>query len=218
MTVTVLTLLRRAPSLDADAFIRRWEGPHAELVLRLPGLRRYVQALPHPDARNPQAYDGVAMVDLDDLDALRAANRSEAFRAIRADEEDLVDRSALVSFVIERKPVVPATRATGAQVLFLGFMHRAAGLGRDEFRAHWRDRHAALAARLPGLRSYVHCVPVHLGGDPPFDGAAELRFDSVTALREAFRSEAGLQVRSDEARFINPSGSFALQLRERRLL
>ena len=62
----------------------------------------------------------------------------------------------------------------------------------EEFQRYWRDTHGPIAGRIPGLRRYVqsHVVPELYARDTPpaFDGAAELWFEDLDALRAAMKS------------------------------
>src|SRR2546427_13194606 len=61
----------------------------------------------------------------------------------------------------------------------------------DEFSRYWREVHAPIGRRIPGLRRLVQSHPAPL---PPemapadFDGMAELWFDDMAALQAARRS------------------------------
>lgn len=59
----------------------------------------------------------------------------------------------------------------------------------EEFQRYWRDTHGPIAGRIPGLRRYVqsHVVPELYARptQPAFDGAAELWFEDLDAMRAA---------------------------------
>jgi len=59
-------------------------------------------------------------------------------------------------------------------------IHRKEGLSREQFAAHWLDRHAPLVRALPGLRSYTQCLVVGSAGlrSDEADGISILDFDS----------------------------------------
>jgi len=70
----------------------------------------------------------------------------------------------------------------------------------EAFQAHWRDRHAAIAAQLPGLRRYVQSHALLQGyrkGDLPCDGLSEAWFDSRQDWEEALASPQGQAMRAD---------------------
>lgn len=69
----------------------------------------------------------------------------------------------------------------------------------DEAEAHYLGVHVPLAKRLPGLRRYIigtHAETKRI--KPEFHRTAILAFDSLDALRAAYRSEAGQALRKDE--------------------
>jgi uncharacterized protein (TIGR02118 family) len=98
-------------------------------------------------------------------------------------------------------------------------LHRREGLSREEFQRYWRETHAPLVAERAeaiGARRYVqvHTLETPLDGalsehrrGEPYDGVAELWWDSVESLAEAFGSEAGGEAAAallaDEAEFID---------------
>ena len=78
----------------------------------------------------------------------------------------------------------------------------------EEFQRYWRETHGPIAGRIPGLRRYVQChvVPEVYGGrTPPYDGAAELWFDDMDALRAAMQSPEVQAALEDERNFIDHS-------------
>jgi len=79
----------------------------------------------------------------------------------------------------------------------------------EEFQAYWRNVHAPIAGAIPGLRRYVQChvVPETYGGQsaPAFDGAAELWFDDLDAMRTAMRTPEVAAAIADERNFIDHS-------------
>ena len=96
---------------------------------------------------------------------------------------------------------------------------RKPGLSVDEFQRYWRETHAPIAARLPGLRRYVQChtLPaLYAGENPPaYDGAAELWFDDQEALQRAMASPEVQAAREDERNFIDHSKVFAIVTEEK---
>jgi uncharacterized protein (TIGR02118 family) len=79
----------------------------------------------------------------------------------------------------------------------------------EEFQRYWRDVHAPIAGAIPGLRRYVQChvVPETYGAQnkPAYDGAAELWFDDLDAMRTAMRTPEVAAAVEDEKNFIDHS-------------
>lgn len=91
-------------------------------------------------------------------------------------------------------------------IKLVSILQRRNGMDVEAFQAHWRDVHAGVVSRLPGLRRYVQCHTLLSGYkklQPAADGVAELWFDSTDALRALNGSSALDAVRADEARFID---------------
>jgi uncharacterized protein (TIGR02118 family) len=88
--VKAVELFTRRPGLAVDAFQRHWREVHAPLAAAIPGVARAVarpaRAGAYAAGRAP-AYDGVALMWLDSLDALRAAAATPEYRALVADRE-----------------------------------------------------------------------------------------------------------------------------------
>jgi uncharacterized protein (TIGR02118 family) len=67
-------------------------------------------------------------------------------------------------------------------------------MSRDEFATWWLQDHAPLARTLPGvLRIHFNL----LEEDAPFDGIAELWFESAEAMEAAYASDIGKAVAAD---------------------
>ena len=70
------------------------------------------------------------------------------------------------------------------------------------FDAHYRDVHASIVARYPGLRDVRLTTPAGVGGRPaPFHLMAEMTFDSMADLEAALASEAGIESAKDLRNF-----------------
>jgi uncharacterized protein (TIGR02118 family) len=100
------------------------------------------------------------------------------------------------------------------KVIYL--IRRKPGMSAEDFHRYWREVHGSIAARIPGLRRYVQCHAIDGGpgftGD--FDGAAEVWFDDVEALRRAAASAEYAAAREDEGRFIDLDRSSLLLTEE----
>lgn len=89
---------------------------------------------------------------------------------------------------------------------------RKAGMTHEEFSAYWRNHHGPLVKSVPEfmchVRKYVQChlvadsVPLGVAGS--HDGVAELWFDSVEELVNAFNEPRYLEIiRPDELKFVD---------------
>lgn len=88
-------------------------------------------------------------------------------------------------------------------VKIVAFVRHRADWSFDQFARHWIEQHSEIVRGLPGLRGYVQNPAVQIEGrDWPYDGMAELWFDDLNAVREAFRGPEADAVRADEDRFV----------------
>jgi uncharacterized protein (TIGR02118 family) len=80
----------------------------------------------------------------------------------------------------------------------------------EDFRRYWRDRHGALAAKLPGLRRYEqnHVIDqaqrgiAYQRGPEQLDGFSMLWFDNEEAMRAAIATKDGQALVADEEHFM----------------
>ena len=65
--------IQRKPGMEVEAFQRYWRTRHAEVVVALPGVRRYLRshALLAGYRKGERIYDGIAEAWLDNLQAMR---------------------------------------------------------------------------------------------------------------------------------------------------
>ncbi|MGD0073607.1 MAG: EthD domain-containing protein [Candidatus Binataceae bacterium] len=91
----------------------------------------------------------------------------------------------------------------------LYFITRKPGLSDAEFHRYWREVHGPIAKAIPQLKGYVqtHRIPFP-GGFPnsPYDGAAEVMFESEGSLEQMRREPIYLKgALADEPNFIDMS-------------
>jgi uncharacterized protein (TIGR02118 family) len=84
----------------------------------------------------------------------------------------------------------------------VGFLKKKAGMSDEEFLAHWRQTHAELCKRLPGLRRYaINFIDRRKYPEAAWDGFSELWFDSIEAHDAAFASPEGKTLLADAPNF-----------------
>jgi uncharacterized protein (TIGR02118 family) len=90
----------------------------------------------------------------------------------------------------------------------IALLGRAPGMSFQQFDDYWRNVHAPLAAKVPGVTKYVqrHVVPDRPGGEPDnefgIDGIAVLEYESVEAMEQGWASEAGQAALADVPNFL----------------
>jgi uncharacterized protein (TIGR02118 family) len=208
--IKVIACINRKPGMTVEAFQQYWLNQHPKPVLKLDGIRRYVQSHVRPsgyrNGRQP-IHDGIAELWFDDMEALRRANASPAYREVQADEARFIDSARLVFLVTEEHVIVDGAIPDGA-VKNVEFVHRKPGMPVEEFQRYWREVHGPIAAQISVIQRYVqsHLRPgaYRDGRQPAYDGLAITWFDSTDAMRDSARSEAYAVTRKDEPNFIAP--------------
>jgi uncharacterized protein (TIGR02118 family) len=102
-------------------------------------------------------------------------------------------------------------------IKIVALLKRKPELSRTEFLQHWSTTHAAIIATLPGLRRYVQNHAIQHETEWPFDGSAELWFDSVRDVAVAFAASEADAMREDEQAFIDSITWFLADEREIKL-
>jgi uncharacterized protein (TIGR02118 family) len=213
--VKAVSFFKRRAGLSVEDFQTYWRGAHPEVVLKLPGIRRYVQShtlVSGYRAREP-AYDGIAEIWFDDTSAMRALAGTAAYAAVRADEEKFIDGSTM-GLIITEEHVLKTGAVPDNGVKNVEFLTRKPGMPVDQFQRYWREVHAPLAALIPMVRRYVQShtrrAAYDSGRTPLHDGVAVTWFDDTAAMRESARTAEYARVRADEANFVAPDPPFII--------
>ena len=207
--VKSVVFFKRKPGMGVEEFQRYWRGTHAELVRRLPGLRRHVQSHTRLAgyAKGEPAYDGIAEIWADDLAGLRAMATAVEYAPVKADEANFID-AARQGAIVTQEHVIKDGPAPPDGVKNVEFVTRRPDLSVDAFQRHWRHVHGPIAARIPVIRRYVqsHTVPERYerGRTPAYDGVAVTWFDSTQAMRVSATTPEYAETRADEPNFIAP--------------
>ena len=201
--IKVITWFRRTPGMDVDAFHTYWREEHPKAVLKLPGLRKYVQnhvAAAQYDRGQP-FVDGVAETWWDDRETIRAHRGSQALADLMVDEDRFIDPGFRESIVTEEVTVV-AGGIPVEGVKIITWVRRRPELSIDQAQQYWRTNHAAVATKLPGLRRYVqnHARPGKTEGE--FMGLPMVWFASMDQVRANATSPELATVRADEPNFL----------------
>jgi uncharacterized protein (TIGR02118 family) len=187
---------------DIEAEEKNYFGNHVALARRMPGLRLYYTGRLMPVQGRTPDHERAAILGFDDAAAAAAAFNSEVIPPLLADTQahlkDVAQR------LLTAEVIVPfdTRRAEQRCLVMCAAFDLEQSSGPDAAERHYRDVHVGIARRLPGLRNYL------IG---KLDGGAEryrmaiLVFDSLDALRDAYKSPAGQElVRDEEMSIRNP--------------
>jgi uncharacterized protein (TIGR02118 family) len=205
--IKAITFVKRKPGMSVEDFQAYWRAKHPEVVVRLPGLRRYVQshALLAGYRKGELPWDGIAEVWMDDMESFRRLPGAKEYEAVQADEKRFIGRSAVLlvdDVVVKGGPVAK----DGVKNIEL--VSRPKDMDVEKFHAYWRDVHGPLAAKIPAIRRYVQSHArmgaYRDGREPIYDGCAITWFDSTADMRASAATPEYAATRADEPNFLPP--------------
>jgi uncharacterized protein (TIGR02118 family) len=92
-------MIKFRPELDPDEVREKWRTSHAELALKIPGIRRYVQNHWVADPLGSErTYDGTVDCWFDDRASFEAAWQSPEWATLMEDDVKLFDRTVIPAF------------------------------------------------------------------------------------------------------------------------
>jgi len=207
--VKAVTVLKRKSGMSVEEFQGYWRGRHPEVVVRLPGLRRYVQSHTRLAGyrKSEPIYDGIAEVWFDDGQAVHALRGTPEMAAVEADEARFIDRST-VRVILTDEHLVKDDPVPPGAAKNIEFVTRKPGLAVPDFQRYWREIHGPLGAKIPMIRRYVQshtrASAYERGRTPAYDGVAITWFDDTQAMRASAATAQYAVVRADEPNFIAP--------------
>jgi uncharacterized protein (TIGR02118 family) len=207
--VKAVAFFKRRAGMPVDEFQAYWRTRHPDVVMRLRGVRRYVQShtLPSVYRKAEPVYDGIAELWFDDTRAMHALRDTPEMAVVREDEARFIDHATMGLIITEEHVIKHGPVPAGAPKN-VEFLRRRPGLSVEDFQRYWRETHGPLAARIPMIRRYVQS-PTRLAGygrgqDPAWDGVAITWFDDTQAMRASAATPEYARVRADEANFLAP--------------
>ncbi len=217
--VKALSFFKRKAGMPVDRFQEYWRTRHPAAVVKLPGIRRYVQShtLVSGYGKGEPVYDGIAEIWFADTAAMRALAGTPAYAAVQADEAEFIDH-ATMGLVICEDHVIKDGPAPAGGVKSVEFLRMKPGMAVGAFQEYWRGVHGPLAAKIPMIRRYVQsharASAYERGRTPAWDGVAITWFDDTKAMRASAATPEYARVRADEPNFLAPGDAPFIITRE----
>ncbi len=87
-------------------------------------------------------------------------------------------------------------------IKLIALLKRKPGMTREEFAKRWVEEHTTISRNLPGLRGYRINIatprqPEGSAQEPPYDGTAEMWWDSIDDMEASFDTELGQRAGAD---------------------
>lgn len=163
--VKVIAIVKRKAGMSVEAFQEHWRTAHADVVRKLPGLRRYTQShtLASGYRKREPAWDGIAELWFESTDVLRTLAGTPENAAVQADEARFIDHAKMATILTEDHVIKDGPVPPGG-VKNVEFITHKPGLPIEEFQRYWREVHGPIAARIPQIQRYVQSqrAPRHL--------------------------------------------------------
>jgi uncharacterized protein (TIGR02118 family) len=208
--VKLVFLCRRRFDVSHERYVELLLEGHVPLALRHhPTLRRYVVNVVEATRGPAPPLDSIGELWFDSLADWRERlyDSPEGERAIAHDVAGFLggaDAYVTTEHVQRAPSAAPPTGVRTPGDKLFACLIRVPGRTRDEFAAHWLDRHAPLALRHHDTTRYVtNVVDAQPGSGIGYDGFAELSFPPGEMQGRLYRSAEGqAEVEADIPRFI----------------
>ena len=102
--ITQLVLLTRRSDMSRQEMSDYWKNVHGPIAEKMPNVHKYVQY--HTKPEGGEAYDGIALLQFDDEDAMNASWGSPEGKATSEDIPKFLDPNKVVIIVTEAHEVV----------------------------------------------------------------------------------------------------------------
>jgi uncharacterized protein (TIGR02118 family) len=207
--VKAVSFFRRKAGMPVEEFQAYWRGQHPAAVVRLPGVRRYVQShtLLAGYRKGDPIYDGIAELWFDDTKVMHALRGTKELAAVEVDEGVFIDRGTM-RLILTEEHVIKDGPVPAGGVKNVEFVTRKPGLEVEKFQRYWREIHGPIAAQIPMIRRYVQShtrtSAYERGRTPAYDGVAITWFDDTRAMRASAATAQYARVRADEPSFLAP--------------
>lgn len=221
-------LIPKKPDISLEQFHRHWREVHAPLALRIKALKRYVQSHRIPQdipGFTTSPYEGLAEIWFEDVQTGQGlGDNPDYINGAYADEPNFISDEGPSFLMTRENVVVPgpelAKDTPGVKALFL--VKRKPGLSVAEFQDYWRNKHAPIVPKTPGLLRYVQChvAPETYGAKTPkYDGVAELSWADMASFEKGWHSdEMQVEQFNDVPNFVDVQNSVGLLVEEVRVI
>ncbi len=240
--IKLAVLLKRKLGMSFEQFDQYWDGTHGDLVVSIAEFTRHVRRYSQAHIVDPTYdgagmawkradYDGIAEVWFDTPAAMTTAFNEPRFVAlVGPDDQKFIDPSAVCIMVTEEIEKIAFNGAPKVKLSVV--IKRREGMTFEEFDHYWNHIHGAIVTGVPEftrhVRRYVqsHWVAGYTGaGDAskltsqwqraPFDGIAELWFDSIAAMVTAFNEPQFMaKIAPDDEKFVDAVHTQLFTVRE----
>ena len=231
----VAFFLRFRDDIDRAEAERHFANEHAELVLAVPGVVRYVQnlvltaaTLAGAEAERPWV-DAFSAIWFADHGSYVAATGSPEWAAAGADAAEIFDTdwgngwAAEIEERVKREGLGARGDGVGTPprgpIKLIGILRYRADMDRDECNAYWAATHGDIALTISQIGHYTqnHAIRPAIGEELAFDGFSESWYGDEDIYREAMDSPEWQRLGADGDNLFD-MGAFKSVIVEERVL
>ena len=101
--VKMVIFFKRKPGISVEDFQKYWRTTHADIIVRLPGIRRYIQSpvLASAYRKGEPVCDAVAESYFDDTQAMKALSKMPEYAKVLADEPNFIEGPSMASIITD---------------------------------------------------------------------------------------------------------------------
>lgn len=240
--IKLAVLLKRKAGMSFEQFDRYWDGTHGDLVADLPEFTRHVSRYSQSHIVDPNYggegmvwkradFDGIAEVWFESTAHMtRAFNEPRFVDLVGQDDAKFIDPQAVAVMVTQE---IEKIALNGSPKVKLSVaIGRRKGMSFEEFDHYWNHTHGGIVTSVPEftrhVRRYVqsHLVTDYSGADDtskltnqwrkaPYDGIAELWFDSIADMVTAFNEAKFMEkIAPDDEMFVEGATTQLFTLKE----
>ena len=214
--IKAIYFFNRRVDVSVEDFQEYWRTTHANLVRRIPGIKRCVQChtlLSGYRRRLAPVLDGVEEISFNATADFISAIETPAGVVAMDDLAKFADTSTVRHIVTEETEIKPGTIREG-MVKNIELVTRKQGMSIVEFHSYWRDRHGPLAAKIEVIKRYVQSHTLmneyEKEAPPAYDGVAETWFVDTAAMRLSADTPEYTATRDDEKNFLTEPLPFSI--------
>ncbi len=211
------------PGMSEEEFQRYWVEEHAvRYASKIPQIKRYMidTRIAEPDETEEPLWSGIAEIWLpNEEEQLASLQTPEFLQGARLDEPNwaafwktlVLDTDTHT--LLEGPPLTPDP--TWVKVLTI--YKRREGLPLQDFRRTFLEEHGPRVLEVPGVRRYLqnHVRDgFYAVGESRFDGAEQVYFDDLSALKEGLASDAYTAVRDALPDLVETRWVYSFNVRE----
>ena len=220
-------VLQKLDSMTVEEFRDYWRDVHGAIAAPMYGLKRYHQNVVVHGRKLDVDFIPQAELQVDGISELTFENTYDMNKGVQQVAKELypdqlkMAKPTMKVFVLFPREVVPLpAKQSSTQVKLMTFIQRKKNVSAQEFQCEWLEHHAELLKKAPGIIGYTQNVILDtlVDGksvnypDFPYDGVAELWFNSIEDMDTCLSSSEYAAVMNQARDFVGAMATFPVEV------